>query len=98
MVRVTITRPNRLADAREARGMTQQKLADLAGITRPEIGLYEIGHREPRVGAAVRIAQALHTPVERIWPTNEDEPKAATEGSSTTTTSEAPDAEAAQAA
>lgn len=48
--------------------MTQAALAERVGAPASVIALYESGRREPRVGVAVRIAEALDTTVPMIWP------------------------------
>ncbi len=57
-----------LRQARVAAGLTQQALADRVGVVRPEIARWEAGGRLPRVDTAVRLALALDTTVEKLWP------------------------------
>ena len=48
--------------------MSQQTLAEAAGLHRVAYAKYELGVHQPLVGAAVRIANALDTTVEELWP------------------------------
>jgi transcriptional regulator with XRE-family HTH domain len=52
-----------LRRAREARGLTQEELAHLAGIHRTEVGLLERAGREPRLATLVKLATALGVPL-----------------------------------
>jgi Zn-dependent peptidase ImmA (M78 family)/DNA-binding XRE family transcriptional regulator len=47
----------RLADARRARGLTQQQAAEMIGVARTTITAMEKGERRPRAGELVRLAQ-----------------------------------------
>lgn len=62
---------NRLRTTRLAQGMSQLRLATLAGCSLNMIYLLEHGHRRPRVDLAQRIARALGTTVEDLFPLNE---------------------------
>ncbi len=44
---------------RRERDLSQEALADLAGVTRNHMSELERGRREPRLGTLVRIADAL---------------------------------------
>ncbi len=48
---------------REGRGLSQEALADLAGIHRTEASLLERAGREPRIGTLVKLAAALEVPM-----------------------------------
>jgi transcriptional regulator with XRE-family HTH domain len=48
---------------RESHGLSQEALADLAGIHRTEASLLERGRREPRLGTLVKLAGALEVPL-----------------------------------
>jgi transcriptional regulator with XRE-family HTH domain len=48
---------------RESRGLSQEALADVAGIHRTEAGLLERGKREPEMGTLVKLADALEVPI-----------------------------------
>ena len=52
-----------LRELRLKRGMTQQQLADVAGLTRQRIGAFETGQRSAdgmSLDVAIRICDALH--------------------------------------
>ena len=48
-----------LRQRREDAGLSQEKLAELAGVSRPTIANIELGKYFPRWGTMMRIAQAL---------------------------------------
>ena len=48
----------RLRLARRARGLTQQQLADMAGVSRQAISLWESGEHDP----SLRVAFTLNVP------------------------------------
>lgn len=48
---------------REAKGMTQDELADALGVSKSTISLYESGGRKPTFDRMTQIAQLLDTPV-----------------------------------
>lgn len=48
-----------LAEARRAAGISQEKLAELCSLHRPEISLLERGGREPRLGTLIKLAGTL---------------------------------------
>jgi transcriptional regulator with XRE-family HTH domain len=62
------SQPVRLRDARLAAGLSQRALAERLGVPQPVIARWETGAREPRVRAAVRVAEALGTTANAIWP------------------------------
>lgn len=45
---------------RRERGMSQQQLADMMGLTRSAVGMYETGKREPDVDTLRRFADFFH--------------------------------------
>jgi len=47
--------------------MTQQELADLAGVTRQTIHSIERGRYNPSVGLALRLAEIFGVPVEALF-------------------------------
>lgn len=51
--------PERLADLREKRGLTQIQLAERVGTNQQTIGRYETGKRSPKVDMIARLADAL---------------------------------------
>lgn len=50
---------SRLRDARKAKGMTQQQLADAVGMSRSTIAGYESSGKEPDYGVLVKLCEAL---------------------------------------
>ena len=52
---------------REARGMTQQELADAIGVSRQTISSLEKGDYTPSVLLAIKIATVFNSSVERIF-------------------------------
>lgn len=48
-----------LARMRQARGLSQEEVADRAGLHRTEISLMELGKRTPRIDTIVRVTGAL---------------------------------------
>jgi putative transcriptional regulator len=59
---------SKLLELRERAGWTRVELAKRAGVTRETIRLLEIGERDPGLKLAQRIARALGTVVDAIWP------------------------------
>lgn len=59
---------------RQDHGLSQEALANLAGIHRTEASLLERGKREPRLGTLVKLAAALEVPLDAFlegidwWP------------------------------
>ena len=58
--------PNRIREFREAKGLTQDKLADLSDLSRPVISQFEKGQRTPSLKALKRIADVLNTSVDEL--------------------------------
>lgn len=58
---------SRLRRHREAAGLTQQQLADRAGVSRQLVGTVETGRHAPRVDAALALAHALDTDVDTLF-------------------------------
>ena len=58
---------NQLREARTRRGLTQARLADLVGVSRKTINTVENGVFVPSTVVALRLAQALDMPVERLF-------------------------------
>jgi methanogenic corrinoid protein MtbC1/DNA-binding XRE family transcriptional regulator len=56
----------RVQELRSARGWTQQQLADEAGLDRTYISGLERGKQNPTIGALLRLATALETPLDRL--------------------------------
>ena len=60
---------------RQTLGLTQQALADAAGVTRKTINTIERGHYVPSTVLALRIARALNLEVGQIfWLPDDPEP------------------------
>ena len=58
---------SRLRLARQARGYSQQQLADMAGVTRQAVSAVESGHSDPSLRAALGLARALGMTVEEVF-------------------------------
>jgi len=58
--------PSRLIQIRKNRGMTQQGLADAAGIHVNQIKRYESGTAQPTLEALVKLAQNLHVSLDEL--------------------------------
>ena len=58
---------NRIRVARAEVRMTQQRLADEAGVSRQTINAIENNKYDPTLGLAMRLARLLNTPVEEIF-------------------------------
>ena len=56
-----------LSKVRKAKGLSQQAVADAAGVTRRNYARIESGEAEPKTGTALRIASVLNFPVPSIW-------------------------------
>jgi putative transcriptional regulator len=57
----------RLRELRGERGLTQEGLAELAGVSRQTINSIETGRFEPSLSLALVLARLFETPVERIF-------------------------------
>lgn len=57
-----------LRQARTAKGISQEELADLAGLHRTYIGSVERGERNPTLVSLYRIAEALDIPAAALLP------------------------------
>ncbi|MEH1860352.1 MAG: substrate-binding domain-containing protein [Nostoc sp.] len=67
---------NNLKAIRNRLGMSQQELANIAGVTRQSIGAVETGQCAPSVTISLRLAKALGCQVEDLfWLTEEDLPQ-----------------------
>jgi transcriptional regulator with XRE-family HTH domain len=58
--------PRRLTQPRKARGLSQQRFADLAGLHVNQIKRYEAGTAQPTLDALVNLAQALHVSLDNM--------------------------------
>ena len=54
----------RIREKRKAKGMTQEKLAEHAGVTTQFIGFIEIGIKKPSFTTLFRIAESLGTTID----------------------------------
>lgn len=59
---ICVTVGRKIAELRDKRGMTQQVLADLAGIERSHLARLELGDREAGLRMLEKIADALGIP------------------------------------
>jgi len=57
----------RLRAARQARGLSQQQLAGVAGVTRQAVSAVESGHSDPSLRVALGLAQALGMTIEELF-------------------------------
>src|SRR5262245_43311065 len=57
----------RLRLARQARGLSQQQLAGVAGVTRQAVSAVESGHSDPSLRLALGLARALGMTVEELF-------------------------------
>jgi DNA-binding XRE family transcriptional regulator len=58
---------NRIADAREARGLSRQDFAAAIGVHYQTVGYLERGEYSPSLVLALRIARELELPVESLF-------------------------------
>jgi putative molybdopterin biosynthesis protein len=73
-----VTAGTRLRLARQARGLSQQHLAGMAGVTRQAVSAVESGHSDPSLRVALALARALGVTVEELFgPGDPAEPVAA---------------------
>ena len=56
-----------LRELRGDRGLTQEGLAQIAGVSRQTINSIETGRFEPSLSLALVLARVFETPVERIF-------------------------------
>src|ERR1700759_1667505 len=56
-----------LRHARQARGLSQQQLAAMAGVSRQAVSAVESGHSDPSLRVALALAQALGLAVEELF-------------------------------
>jgi transcriptional regulator with XRE-family HTH domain len=66
MTDVALNLANNMKQLREARGITQQQVADLAGLPRPTWANLESGAANPTLAVLVRVAHALQITVEEL--------------------------------
>jgi putative transcriptional regulator len=58
---------NRVRELRGERGLTQEGLAELAGVSRQTINSIETGRFEPSLSLALVLARLFEMPVERLF-------------------------------
>jgi transcriptional regulator with XRE-family HTH domain len=58
--------PMRLKQLREAKGWSQARLADEAGVTREYIARLETGRHDPPLSRVEKLANALKVPIGRL--------------------------------
>ncbi len=66
--RISANLADNLRQLREARGLTQQQLAKIAGLPRPTWGNLESGAANPTIAVLVKVASALQVSVEELLP------------------------------
>ena len=64
---------NRIKVARAEQGMTQQQLADAAGVSRQTINAIESGKFVPSTVLALKMAQIFCKPVEEIFQLDDED-------------------------
>lgn len=62
---------------RRSRGLSQEQLARLAGITQPVVSRIETGDRKPSLDTALRLAAVFGLTVEELFGGEADERRAA---------------------
>src|ERR1700728_1969579 len=67
MTEVSWTTGIALRMARQTRGLSQQQLAGMAGITRQAVSAVESGHSDPSLRVALALASALGVTVEELF-------------------------------
>lgn len=58
--------PNRLAETRKERGLTQEALGDSVGLTKLQIYRYEKGSSQPTLEVLKKIAITLHVSLDEL--------------------------------
>ncbi|GAB4316210.1 MAG: helix-turn-helix transcriptional regulator [Promethearchaeota archaeon] len=64
---------NNLRALRERKGLTQQQLAELVGVTRETISIVERGRYNPSLPLAFKLARVLEVSVEDLWELEESD-------------------------
>jgi putative transcriptional regulator len=64
---------NRLKELRAAKGLNQQELGSLVGVSRQTVSLIERGDYNPSITLALRIAKVFEKPVEDVFYLTEEE-------------------------
>ena len=63
---------NRVKEIRTKLGLTQAQLAEIVGVSRVSIVAIETGRYIPTIETALRISQALNTPIDQLFWLKED--------------------------
>ena len=63
-----MSRSNNLKETRKARKLSQQAVADRSKVNIRLYQYYEVGEREPGVYTALKLAKALNSTVEELFP------------------------------
>jgi len=58
--------PERLTQTRKSQGLTQQSLADAAGLHINQIRRYEAGTAQPTLEGLIKLAKALHVGLDEL--------------------------------
>jgi transcriptional regulator with XRE-family HTH domain len=58
--------PNRLAQIRKSQGLTQQGLADAAGLHINQVRRYEAGSAQPTLEGLIKLAKTLHISLDKL--------------------------------
>jgi putative transcriptional regulator len=66
------TEKNRIRELREVLQLSRAELADRAGLTVRGLRMVEIGEHNPRLETATRIARALGTRLDVVFPETRD--------------------------
>ena len=56
----------RLAEVRKDKGISQERLSELSGVSRVTIARFETGRQSPTLETLDRMAQALGVPIDAI--------------------------------
>src|SRR6201987_610144 len=67
MTEISQPEGTRLRLARQARGLSQQQLAGVAGVPRQAVSALESGHSDPSLRVALALARALGLTVEELF-------------------------------
>ena len=65
-VLVTMAFPDRLAQVRKQRGLTQEALGELVGLSKLQIYRYEKGTSQPTLDVLKQIAVSLNTSIDQL--------------------------------
>lgn len=55
-----------LSSLRKEQGMTQSDVAQIIGVSKGAIAMYETGKRTPKLANAIKLANYFNVPVEKI--------------------------------